>query len=207
MRVAVRCIATMSFLLGPVAAAQAPLAIPPGTRVRITTTGVLTPAEQIGRLVALRPDSVLLDRDDDASGPIAIPRSAVTDVAVSLGRQSKAQRGMAIGVISGAAAGAWLGSKVRSKPLGCSRNDLGANVICGPGTNQSEGQGSPHGFVGTGVGAVVGLVIGGLVGRAHQTEYWAHADGSSAALLRMVPEHVALGESDHGATLALAVNF
>src|SRR5665213_1101233 len=97
-----------------VARAQAPLPLRPGERIRVTAPSVLTPAQQAGRFLAQRSDSLIL-QPDDGSSVVVIPRSAIADIEVSLGRHSATGRGSAIGALTGAATGAALGAALWHK--------------------------------------------------------------------------------------------
>lgn len=126
---------------GTIMRAQTPRSLVSGTRVRITAPGTLTPERQTGRVLALRPDTLLLQPDGGAAS-LALPLTAVTDIEASHGRHRSTGVGILIGLLAGGATGAVVGAATYQKPPGgcdlvsaqpksCSAFDLGRGFQTG----------------------------------------------------------------------------
>lgn len=90
-----------------VAGAQDSVAAAPGARVRAYV--VPPSAWRVGALERLTRDSLFLRPDGCAAcATLAIPRTAVTNLDVSAGRGGHPFRGMALGLVAGAAIGAFV---------------------------------------------------------------------------------------------------
>jgi hypothetical protein len=184
---------------GPAAMAQTPTILAPGTRIRVTAPSALTPEQQAGRLVALRADSLLLQPDGAAE--VTIPRSAIGEIDTSLGRHSATGRGIVVGLFTGAAAGAALGAALLHKGA-CTFHQ---GVLFLPAYTSdcvSRGTRAAEGGI---LGAVAGLVAGGLIGHSHKTEDWHRVGGFAGSVLRIVPDHLSVASSGAAVEFSLRI--
>ena len=127
----------------------------PGSRVRVSHTDACCASPQVGALVSLRADSLVLrtERGTD-SVQIALPRSAVKRFEHSLGERDYRRRGAGLGVVGGIAASiATLAYLSRDCEEGC----IGTIIL------------APY-FAGG--GALIGLIVGNLIGRSVIHEEW-----------------------------------
>ena len=204
MRIANIGVAGLVLVLGVTVNAQTTASIAPGTRIRVTAAGVLTPEQQAGRLIALRPDSLVLQ--PDGAAVVTIPRSTIGEIDTSLGSHSATRRGLLIGLLTGAATGAALGAATWHEDTCTSRGLFGdespTTFKCG--SLFSRGAWA----TGTGVaGGVVGLVVGALIGHAHTTEEWTRVGGRAGALLCFAPNHVAINPVRGGEELSIRMRM
>jgi hypothetical protein len=136
-----------------------------GKRVRVTTPGVPGRDRYAGRVVAVGPDSLTLQRDG-APAPTAIPFTSITKVEVSRGRRPNGWRGAALGLVGGAAAGAVVGLITYKKQ----RGECYFLAPCTPDYRPAEGIDPGGGAI---LGATGGLIVGTIAGRFIRTEKWA----------------------------------
>ena len=142
----------VSVLLAGSLAAQAPVSaqsLQPGTRVRVSTVDAPS-LLRIGTVSAASVDSLWF-LADGANTTLALPYGAISQLNVRVDRHSNAQRGAVIGVLAGAGTGII---------LGLAGDDKGWFT---PGQNAV--------FEGIGLGAL-GLLVGGAIGAAFDTEEW-----------------------------------
>jgi len=125
-------------------------AFEPGARVRITEGGIGNGAVHVGTVVAKTPDTVTLKLDRTGE-TFRISRTAVETVELSRGRKAHVGAGIGYGFLIGAGAGALTG--VGSCTRNCSLGKGAAAVLVG------------------GLGAGVGMVLGGLIGTI-KTDQW-----------------------------------
>jgi hypothetical protein len=128
----------------------------PGSRVRVSHTDACCASPQIGAFVSLGADSLILRSESGAdSARIAIPRSAVKSFEHSLGERNYGRRGAGLGALGGIATGiAVLAYLSRPCEEGC---EIGLAIL------------APY-FAGG--GALVGLIVGNLIGRSIIHEEW-----------------------------------
>lgn len=107
----------------------------PGDRVRVHLLEP-RPARQVGELVALTPDTLRLEAEDDVT---AYAVGTIDRLEVSAGRKSRLP-GTLVGVVFGGVVGAWAGARI----------EQATSDPC-------------HGFCGLG-GAALGFVFGGAAG-------------------------------------------
>jgi len=204
MRIANIGVAGLVLVLGVTVKAQTTASIAPGTRIRVTAPGMLTPEQQAGRLIVLRPDSLLLQPDGAAE--VTIARSAIGEIDTSLGRHSAARRGLLIGLLTGVATGAALGAATWHESTCTSRGLFGDE----PPTTFKCGSlfGRGQVAVGTGVlGGLAGLVVGGLIGHAHTIEEWKPVEGFAGSLICFVPNHLAINPVRRGVGLSIGMRM
>jgi hypothetical protein len=183
-RLALLCLLALPMEL----ASQSVLAVPPGSRVRISVEDTVPTGPTvhvIGTLVSMSSESVVIRNSADS--PQSFPAASVTAVEVSTGRTSKALQG------------AWIGA------LGLGTISAIQSYIeesrCEPpvfGGGPFDGCGSPGAFAVLGfiVGGVVGGGAGALVGSLIRTDRWLEVSPS-------VPS--AVGPSSGG--LAISISF
>jgi hypothetical protein len=184
---------------GRTALAQTTTALTPGTRIRVTAPSALTPEEQTGRLIALRPDSLLLQ--PDGAPEVTISRSAVVEIDRSLGLHSATGRGVAVGLFTGAAAGAALGAALWPRGA-CTFHQAVLVLPAYTSDCVSRGTRATEGGI---LGAVAGLVAGGLMGHSHQSEGWRRVGGFAGSVLRIVPHYLSVASSGTGVAVALRI--
>jgi hypothetical protein len=165
-------IARLSLFLGAITAALPMLlgaqtysraGIDVGSRARVTTPGVPGPDRYAGRVVAINPDSLTLDRDG-ASAPSVISFSAITKLEVSRGKHPNGWRGAWMGFLGGAAVGTVVGL-VTHKP-GRGRCSI---LACGPDYRPEKGIEPASGAM---LGAIGGTLVGAIAGRMIKSERW-----------------------------------
>jgi hypothetical protein len=184
---------------GGAAMAQTSTTPAPGTRVRVTAPGVLTPEVQSGRLISFRSDSLLLQPDGGETS-LAVPRASVTELDVSEGLHTRTRRGLAIGLLVGAGAGAGIGAATYTRPT-CKNLNLAQCIGVGIGDPGRGGVALISGVL----GGIAGLVVGGLIGHAHTSEQWERVEGSRASLFRFVPDNVSIAPSGLGIALSMRI--
>jgi hypothetical protein len=187
--------------------AQAPRAaatVTPGTRVRVTAPGALTPSRQAGRVLTTRADTLSLQPDDSVT-VLTLPWTAITDLEVSRGQHRSTLNGAFIGALVGGVSGAVIGAATyeKSKPSGgCG----GTQEFCISGPLFDIGRSGSAALAGA-LGAVVGGVTGALIGHAHQRETWEKVPlRLQPALLPTRPTLLGAAAAP-GATLSLALRF
>ena len=186
------------FLTPSVVRAQAPeLALAPGSRVRVTAPGVLTPARQSGRVLATSRDSLRVQLDGGADS-LWLSRALFTELEVNRGPHRSTGKGIVLGMLSGAALGAVIGAATYQPPKPCANCWFGAPDF---------GQGGQALIAGV-AGALVGAVVGAFVGHYHQSDGWERVPpGPLASLLRTGPDHLSVASGGRGAALSLALQF
>lgn len=127
----------------------------PGSRVRVSHTDACCASPQIGAFVSLGLDSVVLrtGRGTD-SARIALPRSAVKLLEHSLGERNYSRRGAGLGVLGGIATGV---ATLFYLSRDCEEACFGALIL------------APYVVGG---GAIVGLIVGDVIGRSVYREEW-----------------------------------
>jgi hypothetical protein len=130
----------------------------PGDVARVSAT---TPQVErlIGHVVALTPDTLVLETDEPAAR-IALPRSSLIKTERRLPNASRAEHtfaGAGLGLVGGAAIGGIAGS------LSAKRCGIYSDGFCGRGFGA---------FVGTVTGGVLGLLAGTAIGIAMPVERW-----------------------------------
>ena len=127
--------------------AQEGLPVAPGDRVRVAAPGNLWP--RVCTVLALKDDTLVLDLGSRFP-PIKSRLADVEQLEVSQGRKSRFGKGLAIGFLAGATAGAFAG-------LASDDDFFPAGVRAG---------------VGAAVFGGLGLLIGGVIGSANPSEQW-----------------------------------
>jgi len=143
-----------------------------GQRVRLVTISESDP--MIGTLIARRSDSLVIGRGRDT---IAVGRSSVTRMELSLGTRHELKKAMRTGVVVGASLGA-IASAATWKP--CQETAFESCLF------SSENRGDAA-VVGGVIGVVPGLLIGLIAGLAIGTERWVPVSVASATQLRVFP--------------------
>jgi hypothetical protein len=127
----------------------------PGSRVRVTHSDTCCASPQVGSLVSVGPDSVVLRTERGAdTARIALSRSAVKSVEQSWVTRSYGGRGAVLGALAGVGTGVAtlvIGSR------GCEEACIGALIL------------APYVVGG---GAVVGALIGAAIGRSVRRDEW-----------------------------------
>ena len=160
--------------LSPQLSAQATAAtsVSVGQRVRILAGASGEPI--IGTLIARRSDSLMIGRERDT---IAVVRSNLRFVELSLGTHHEVKKAMGTGIVVGASLGAIAGALTYRR---CEETFYGSCFLS-PG-NVSEAA------VGGGImGAVPGLLIGAIVGLARKAENWVPVSVASVSQFRLAP--------------------
>lgn len=173
---------TIALLLSPVvASSQAPPALVPGSRVRITEKGSKPRA---GAVVTADADTVVL-KVDSAGKTATFSVARISELEVSRGIKGHAGNGVLLGLVVGAGAGALVGS------LAC-----GGSSSCYSGSDDMQG---PITLAAAGLGAVVGMVTGAVIGSNHKSESWEAVPSSNWHLgtVPTSPGRLALGWSVH----------
>jgi hypothetical protein len=142
----------------PVAgAAQPPPSIEPGARVRLWHVDRCCRSPQVGALLSISADSVVVRADSAHGGArVAVRREAVRSLALPYHAGNHAWRGAGIGALTGAAVGAgvMLSRSCKEDPDYCPGIRAILAAVMGVG------------------GAVVGAVIGGAIGSAYPNVRW-----------------------------------
>ena len=170
------------------AQASAPAAV--GERVRITTPSQRGSFRYVGSVVAVQGDSVVLQTRDLAT-PRAVAISDITGLEVSLGQRGNTRRGLIYGTVIGAGLGAVLAAVTYKKP-----DCAGATFFCGDVTPNRSGDAVAGGIL----GALTGIVVGGLWGATHPSERWARRSLGSATRVGVAP-------GGRGTTVSVVARF
>jgi hypothetical protein len=145
-------------------AAQTGLAsLAPGMHVRVTAAP-LGPAARPARVVSASADTLVV-RPDDASGfDVTVPRTAITQLDVSVGRSTRKARL----ALAGAGAGALIGlvAGVASYTDPCVDNP----AVCAGWFYETQQSAAAGGLVG---GALLGAAAGAIAGQLWKTDRWA----------------------------------
>ena len=142
------------------AQSTAPVAV--GERVRITTPSQRGGYRYVGSVVGVQGDSVLLQTRDLAA-PRSVAIGDITALDVSLGERGNTRRGLLYGSVIGAGLGAALAAATYKKP-----ECAGATWFCGDAAPNRTGDAVAGGIL----GALTGVVVGGLWGATHPSERW-----------------------------------
>ncbi len=154
MRHATILVAILSFVPLTSATAQEPPPVKVGDRVRVTAPYVRS---REGTVQLLTTDSLVM-RPGYGAWPVAIPLASVTRLEVSRGQKSRMGRGAGIGLLGGGLLGYLISSGILAR--GC--------------TGESFLIRSPEACirVSTVGGAVVGTLLGLMIGRVITTDRW-----------------------------------
>jgi hypothetical protein len=172
---------TIALLLSPVVAwSQEPLAIVPGSRIRITEAGSSKPRS--GTVVTAGRDTVVL-RLDKGGETATFSLARISGLEVSGGRKGHVAAGVGLGFLAGVGIGALLGA-----------------VFAPESASNSEEGTYPYVGIGAVIGAGAGMLLGGVVGGAHKSDRW-EAVPSSRWQLSTLPT------GPGGFSLALSVRF
>ncbi len=137
--------------------AQQPPPIEPGARVRLSHVDRCCRSPQVGTLVSITADSVVVRADSAHSGMrVAVRRKTVRSLALGYHAGNHAWRGAGIGALTGAAVGAgvMLASSCEDDPEYCPGIRALLAAIAGT------------------VGALGGAVLGGVIGSAYPKLRW-----------------------------------
>ncbi|HET9002397.1 MAG TPA: hypothetical protein VFN39_00225 [Gemmatimonadaceae bacterium] len=170
------------------AQATAPASV--GERVRITTPTQRGGYRYVGSVVGVQGDSLLLQTKEMA-GPRSVAIGDITALDVSLGKRGNTRRGLLYGSVIGAGLGAALAAATYQKP-----DCAGATWFCGDATPNRTGDAVAGGIL----GALTGVVVGGLWGATHPSERWVRRSLGSAARVGVAP-------SGRGFGVRLATRF
>ena len=159
-------------LTTPLSAPAPASGISGGQRVRVGTAASREPV--IGTLIARRSDSLVIGRERDT---IAVRRSDLWLVDLSLGTHHEVKKAMRNGMVVGAALGAIV-SAVTWKP--CVETVYGSCFL-------SSSNAGDAAVVGGIIGIVPGLLVGAIAGVAIKSEKWVPVSRASVSQLRIVP--------------------
>lgn len=191
MRAAIVCLAAVAVAPTLSLGAQGPSTLVPGARVRVVASGGFTPAVNIGRVLGLRGDTLLLQRDGNTDSA-AIPLALLTTVESSRGLHRATMKGLGYGFAAGAIAGAIVGAA--------------SYQPCGPGFACFDvGRGGAAAIAG-GAGALLGTVVGGIIGLSHQTEAWEPVAWSRPTA-RLAPTGIRFTPARNGGSLSVELQF
>ena len=169
-------------------AQSAPAAV--GERVRITTPAQHGQYRYVGSVVGVQGDSLLLQTSGVAS-PSPVAFGDIRTLEVSLGSHGNVRRGLLYGSVIGAGVGVVLGAATYEKP-----DCAGATWFCG--------DAAPHrtatAVAGGVVGALAGVVVGGIWGAAHPSERWVRRALGSGTHVGVVP-------TGRGVTAGISARF
>jgi hypothetical protein len=160
-------------------AAQSGLtALSPGARVRVQAAP-LGPSAQTARVVSVSADTIVV-RPDHASGfDVTLPRAAITQLDVSVGRRTRKGRFALIGLGAGSLVGGVLGAASFSDP--CKSQPS----VCSGFIYDTRGSVA---FGGAVTGALLGAAAGAITGQLSRTDDWKHHPlGTQGASLRVLP--------------------
>jgi hypothetical protein len=165
-----------------VAQAQAsqPTTMPlvPGTRVRVTSSGLIVPL--VANFLQMRGDTAVFIEDAAGRGIWSLPIGDISKIELSQGerRQNRSPiiRGAMIGGGSGAAA-AWIFSRAAQPSDPTKRYNVALNI---------------------GAGALVGALIGGAIGSRFRDENWTNLP---------LPKRLTLVPAGHGVGLRVGFDF
>jgi hypothetical protein len=149
-----------------------------GQRIRVTTQTQHGRRRYVGRVIAVKGDSLALQANvPDSIRAVAI--SQMTKLEVSGGRHTNGWRGMGYGLVIGAGAGAIYGAATWREGRGSS-SFFGQSADYRPAEGVSPGGGAI-------LGGVLGLTVGGIYGRLHQTERWVRRPLGTGARVGVMP--------------------
>ena len=134
-------------------ATESPVVVP-GARLRITELGLGKSGRHAGTVVTAGTDTVVL-RLDRGEGTAPYSLAKTEEIALSRGRHGHVVAGLGLGFLAGAGTGALVGA---SGNYG-GGEDAGIDKILNT-------------LAWSGIGAGVGMLVGGIVGAMHKTERW-----------------------------------
>jgi uncharacterized protein YcfJ len=146
--------------------AQATPSLTPGTRVRVSAPALNLPEQEEGRILALQNDTMVVWLEGLAD-TVRLPLAQLATVDVSRGQHPAVRKGVAFGLVLGGLLGALVGAVTYQEPV----------VRCGflggpPGcTDDFFGRGGAV-LGGGALGALAGMVVGGVIGAVHGSERW-----------------------------------
>jgi hypothetical protein len=151
----------LSAFVGNAAAAQTPATLPPlqiGARVRVSssTPGFSGPP-RVANVLAQQGDTLSL-RPEGTQDSVPLPLRLITRLEVSAGRSSHGRQGMGLGLLGGALIGAVVGAATYTP---CT-----SSCDFAP---KSRGDQAKLSGIG---GALIGTLVGGVIGSIRQTENW-----------------------------------
>jgi len=190
----------IAFALAPSAAAlaQTPGPVSVGERVRITMPDRRGRHRLVGRIADVQHDTLVLDSDDIGTAA-RVPLSQATRIEVSGGRHTNVRRGMGIGMVGGAVAGALIGATTyhKGRAPACSLSEV---LLCW-GSPVDPGE-APRGIsprAGATIYGLLGILAGGIGGAIIHTERWSARPLGVAARLGTAPSG--------GAMVSLSARF
>lgn len=176
MRPTILAVAATLLLMPPAsdAASQELAALEPGTRVRVTSRGIIGVASEVGTVVAFA-DDTLRFMSEKKGHVYVVPRQLITRLDVSGGpgsRTPKTVAGSILGAATGAAAAFGIVFIAQQLAPECF-------VFCTPPTpearNRQEAQDERVRRQAALIGAAFGGLAGGLIGASHPSERWTKA--------------------------------
>ena len=170
--------------------AQSTAPVTVGERVRITTPSQRGGSRYVGSVVGVQGDSVLLQMRDLAA-PRSVAISDITALDVSLGERGNTGRGLLYGSVIGAGLGGALAAATYKKP-----DCAGATWFCGDAAPHRTATAVAGGIV----GALAGVVVGGLWGATHPSERWVRRSLGSGTRVGIAPV-------GRGATVSVVARF
>jgi hypothetical protein len=170
------------------AQSTAPAAV--GERVRITTPSQRGSYRIVGSVVAVQGDTLMLQSRELAT-PRPVAFTEISNLEVSLGSRGNVRRGLLYGAVIGAGVGGVLGAATYQKP-----DCAGATWFCGDAEPHRTGAAVAGGIV----GALAGVIVGGVWGATHPSERWARRSLGSGTRIGVTP-------AGHGAAVSLSARF
>lgn len=173
MRPTILAVAVTLLLITPAsdAASQEPAALEPGTRIRVTSRGIIGRASEVGTVVAVA-DDTLRFMSEKKGHVLVVPRQLITRLDVSAGPGSvfpKTVGGSVLGAAGGAAAAFGIVFIMQQLAPECF-------VFCtGPtaeARKRQEAKDESNRRQAAVIGAAFGAIAGGLIGASHPSERW-----------------------------------
>lgn len=159
------CLALTASIVVPAVCvhAQPASAVAVGARVRVTAPAALTPHRQVGSVLALRGDTLVLQLRPGGDS-VALPMAQLSALELSRGRHSSTLKGFGYGMVIG----------------------TGTGILAGAAWGEKGSKGEAMGMAGLFFG-FTGLVAGGLWGTLYQSERWERTPLGVAGRVSIVP--------------------
>jgi hypothetical protein len=181
--IALALLAVSSISAGTRLGAQSTAPVAVGERVRITTPSQRGGYRYVGSVIGVQGDSVLL-KTRDLAGPRSVAISDITALDISLGERGNTRRGLLYGSVIGAGLGAALAAATSKTP-----ECAGATWFCGDAAPNRTGDAVAGGIL----GALTGVIVGGLWGATHPSEHWVRRSLGNGARVGIAPMGRGLG--------------
>jgi len=159
------CLALTASIVVPAVGvhAQPASALAVGARVPVTSSTTLIPHRQVGSVIAVRGDSLVLQLQTRGAS-VVLPMAQLSALELSRGRHSSTLKGFGYGMVIGTTSGILAGAVWGEKGFKGEAMTMGGVLV---------------GFT--------GLVAGGLWGTLHQSERWERTPLGVAGRVSIVP--------------------